>query len=387
MSKPGDGGKKGRKVRVEMRKNRGKPSRDNDWTRQFKSGTDQVHEAEQSENVRSKGDSSRKRTIIVGDESADLALQRGIVVAMRGLVAEVDDGSRLWACSVRRKLRTFLITQRVPIAVGDQVMFSPVAAGDEESRFVSGDRNLPEGVVERVLPRQTLLLRQYERKVQVVAANVDTAFITLAADQPKLRPHLIDRYLVAVHAGKMRPIICINKSDLDADEFAAEVAERYLQLGYRSLYISVERGIGLDELRELLKDQTSVFVGPSGVGKSSIINALEPGFDLKIGTLSDLERGRHTTTTARLLRWSFGGYVVDTPGMRQFELADVGSQELEAYFKEFVDLIPNCKFQNCTHRHEKGCAVIAAVENEQITPERFESYVKMFEECLEREKF
>jgi ribosome biogenesis GTPase len=387
MTPPDDQPKRGRKVRVNMRKNRGKAARANDWTRQFNDGRGRVDDSQRVENVRSKGSHSRKRTIIVGDEADESTLLTGLVVTMRGLVAEVDDGTRHWACSVRGKLRTFLIAERVPIAVGDDVFFSPVSAGEEESRFTSDSLDMPEGVIEKVAPRRTLLLRQYERRVQVVAANVDNAIITVAADQPKLRPHLIDRYLVAVHAGKMRPLICINKSDLDVDGFAADVARRYAQLGYKSLFISVESRTGLEELREHIRNTTSVFVGPSGVGKSSIINALEPTLDLKIGVLTDLERGKHTTTTARLLRWSFGGFVVDTPGMRQFDLAEVRSEELEAYFIEFVDLIPQCKYPNCTHRHETGCGIIAAVEAGRITQERYDSYCKMFEECQEREKY
>ena len=143
----------------------------------------------------------------------------------------------------------------------------------------------------------------------------------------------------------------------------------------------------MDELRELLAGQTSTLVGPSGVGKSSLLNAIEPGFSLKVGTLTDLARGRHTTTTARLLPWSFGGYVVDTPGLRQFELASVEAEEVEAYFKEFVDLIQQCKYPNCSHTHEANCAIKAAVEEGRITPERYDSYCKMYEECAARRHY
>jgi ribosome biogenesis GTPase len=167
------------------------------------------------------------------------------------------------------------------------------------------------------------------------------------------------------------------------------VVERYVKIGYTSLLTSIISGLGLDRLCDVLRGQTSVLAGPSGAGKSSLLNMLDPSLDLKVGTLSDLQRGRHTTTTARLLKWAFGGYVVDTPGLRQFDLAEIEPEELEAYFKEFGGLIPRCRFKNCTHVHETDCAVRAAVESGEIAPERHESYCRMHEECVakRREKY
>lgn len=373
---------RGRKQRVDFRKNRGKAARDRTWTRRVKAGDETVHDAENVENVRAKGSLSRKRTIIVRDDPVQSGWQKGIVLTMRGLVSEVDAGGKVWACTVRRKLRTLLISHRVPLAAGDEVWFSP---GDAASGAADGA--LPEGVIEHVAPRRATLLRQYERRQQVVAANVDNAVITMAAEQPKFRPHLIDRYLVAIHAGEIRPILCMNKRELDEDGTAAETVELYQSLGYKALFVSAARGEGIDELRSLLMAQVSVFVGPSGVGKSSLINALQPGLGVEVGTLSDLDRGRHTTTTARLLKWDFGGYLVDTPGMRQFELADVKAVDLEAYFIEIRDRVARCRFQNCTHTVEDGCAILAAVEAGEVSPLRHDSYVKMFTECSERERY
>lgn len=376
--------KRGKKVRVDLRRNRGKTVRDKSaWTQRFEEGAIEQDDARKSESVRAKGDLSRKRTIIVGVETDEATWRRGTVVAMRGLVAEVDDGEHVWACTIRRMLRTRQIDERHAVAIGDRVRFCPSAEG---SRQMSESKDLVEGVIEEVADRTTTLSRHYDRREQVIAANVDCAVICMAADEPTLRPHLIDRYLVAVHRGEMRPVICINKSDLDRNGFAAEVVARYTRIGYTALLTSVTNRHGTDELRETIRDRTSAFFGPSGVGKSSLLNLLDRSLSLQVGELTDLRRGRHTTTTARLLKWAFGGYVVDTPGIRQFELSRVPSEELEAYFKEFVALIPNCRFPSCKHVHEDGCAILEAVEDCTIDPARHESYCRMYEECVEKEK-
>lgn len=379
----------GRKIRVDLRKNREKPPRKKrEWTRLFREEDIAQEDAEQEERVRAKGRLSRKRTVVIRDEAPDgRSWRSGTVVAARGLIAEVDDGERTWACTVRRLLRTRLIKERHPITVGDAVRFEPVELAGQGSVAVSEARSLPEGVIREVAQRQTALVRRYEQRLQVVAANVELALIVIASDQPPLRPHLIDRYLVAIHQGGMRPAVCINKADLDKTGLGAAVVKRYEDLGYRSVLTCALDGRGLDALREMLAGQTSVLVGPSGVGKSCLLNALDPGLSLKVGALSDLQRGRHTTTTTRLLRWAFGGFVVDTPGMRQFDPADVAPEELEAYFTEFVDRVASCKFADCSHTHEIGCAVKEAVEAGEVLCERYDSYCKMYEECAEKRQF
>ena len=382
-------GKIGRKVRIDLRRNRGNIVREKaDWTRRLHEGDVEQDGALAGESVRTKGELSRKRTVVVRDsDKAGTALRSGVVVTMRGLVAEVDDGERLWACTIRRLLRTRLIKERGPLAVGDAVRFLPVEAGSEEARSMSEGKDMPEGVIDEIAPRKTTLLRRYGRRIQVIAANVDIGLVVVAADQPTLRPHLIDRCLAAVHKGGLRAAVCINKADLDVDGFAGSVGERYAALGYQSLLTSVVDGRGMEALRELLRGQTSVLFGPSGVGKSSLLNALDPELRLRVGTLTDLQRGRHTTTTARLLRWVFGGYVVDTPGLRQFDLEDIEPEELEAYFVEFVELIKECRFPSCTHTHEDDCAIKAAVEEGRISIDRYESYCKMYEECAAKPKY
>ncbi len=384
---PDRGKKRGRKIRVDLRKNREKAKRDQGvWTRGFRQDRPEVEDAKKVESVRAKGDLSRKRTVVIDDPTDARLWRPGLAVRVRGLIVEVDDGEQVWGCTVRRMLRTRLSQERQLITVGDRVKYAAVMAGDEIGRLVSDERELPEGVIEDVEPRSTTLTRHYDRKLQVVAANVDTAVIVVAADQPTLRPHLVDRYLVAVHVGGMRPVIVINKADLDATGEAARVAARYRGIGYTSVLTCAADGRGLEELRAAIRDRTSVLVGPSGAGKSSLLNALDSNLRLAVGSLSDLQRGRHTTTTATLLKWAFGGYVVDTPGMRQFDLAEMQPSEIEAYFKEFVELVPHCAFPDCSHRHEAGCAVIAAVEAGSVSPERYESFCKMYEECEEKRR-
>ncbi len=372
--------KRGRKVRVDLRRNRAHTARDKkNWTRGHAEDESAAHDAPLTESVRAKGDLSRKRTMVVGGDDApiDAALLRaGTVAAVRGLVVDVDDGQHCWPCVVRRVLRTRLTAERQALAVGDRVRFAPPPPGRAE-----------EGVIAHVEPRRTSLTRQYEDRVQVIAANVDQALIVASADDPPLRPHLIDRYLVAAHKGGLRPVVVINKMDLDREGFAQEVLSRYRAIGYAALAASVVRPAGLDQFRDALRAQTSVIVGMSGVGKSTLLNAVDPALGLRVGDISAATgRGRHTTTTATLLRLSFGGYVVDTPGVRQFELAHVSSEELEAYFIELVDLVSRCRFPDCTHLHEEDCAVTAAVNDGAIHPERYASYAKMMLERLDAEK-
>lgn len=341
-----------------------------------------------------KGELSRRRTVVVpdGDEVPRDALQRGTVIAMRGLYAEVDDGKKIWRCTVRRVLRTRLIEERHPVTVGDHVQFLIESEGEGVAE---------EGVIEAVDPRSGELRRRAGRRVHTIVANVDQAIIVSSAGQPPPKPHLIDRYIVAALAGEITPVICMNKADLDrapgqaADgdvaesaqvegsglPLAREVLERYTRLGYRTLHTSALTGEGIDDLRDVLKGKASVIAGQSGVGKSSLLNSVQPGLQLKIGDIIEqIAKGRHTTSTASLLRLDVGGYVVDTPGVRSFDVSTVGRHELEALFEEFIDHVPNCKFPDCTHTHEDDCAVRQAVERGDIHPERYESYVRIFEE-------
>ncbi|MFO7895387.1 MAG: ribosome small subunit-dependent GTPase A, partial [Candidatus Cloacimonadales bacterium] len=188
-----------------------------------------------------------------------------------------------------------------------------------------------------------------------------------------------DRYLCAAHIAEIMPIICINKSELATEQQKSEL-EFYRQCGYQLLFTSALEEIGLEDLRSLLQNRKTVFSGKSGVGKSSLLNALQPQLNLKVAEVSEYSgKGRHTTTSARLLEWSFGGFLVDTPGIKTFTLHAKHKQRLAEVFPGFAELRKKCKFMNCTHTHEIDCAVKKAVEDLQYPSEHYESYLRLME--------
>jgi ribosome biogenesis GTPase len=179
----------------------------------------------------------------------------------------------------------------------------------------------------------------------------------------------------------MQPVICMNKLDLETNDQAASILALYESLGYPTLHTCAITGQGVDQLREMLRGKSSVVAGQSGVGKSSLLNMVQPGLKLRVGDIIEqTTKGRHTTSTAELLRLEVGGYVVDTPGIKSFDIAAVPLAEIEMHFVEFTDRLADCKFSDCTHVHEPNCAIRAAVEAGEIDAGRYDSYVRMFEE-------
>ncbi len=373
--------RKGRKIRVSFRQNRNEPGRDKRWTQKYLQDRLDENPAPQRESLRPKGDRSRKRTILEGDESKEADLHEGWVVAMRGLYAEVDDGQQIRLCTIRRILRTRLIQNRHPVVTGDRVRFSTSAKKSQHTGTAD------EGVIQDVYPRTSRLTRRYGRRTHLIVANVDRVLIVASTLCPRIKPQLLDRYLVAAHAGNIQPVLCIHKVDLGCDDEIASLADMYRKIGYPVIFSSTLTGQGIEELKTYLADQKTVIVGQSGVGKSSIINAVQPGLKLTTAEVSRVtEKGRHTTTTVRFMKLDFGGYVVDTPGIKSYDLADVPINEYEMHFIEFADYVPHCNFADCTHTHEGGCAVKTAVENGQIDPRRYEHYVQMFRKIIEEDE-
>ena len=374
--------KKPRKIRVDFRKNRQPRSRRTDWTRKFEQ--DQVEDqTPSSESVRAKGELSRRRTILVQDEAAagEFAQpvhpdwQAGRVLHVSGNLASVEavDGAT-YTCAVSRVLRTIAIEERSAVVAGDRAHFRL------EQGAISGPNiGEPQGMIEKIDARQGVLTRRYRGREQIIASNVDQLLIVSSLAEPRLKPNLVDRYIVAAEKGGIRPVICLNKADLvDLADFQPFIG-LYSQLGYEVLVMSARTGLGLTRLRQLLEHRESVLSGQSGVGKSSLLNAIEPGLGLRVAEISQSTlHGRHTTTTARLFRLAQGGWVVDTPGIRQFELWDVIPEELEGFFVEFRPYVHLCRFASCTHTHETGCAVKEAVDCGEIHPSRYQRYLYMF---------
>jgi ribosome biogenesis GTPase len=261
-------------------------------------------------------------------------------------------------------LKTLSTDQRHVVAAGDVVWFRP--EGTEE------------GIIERVEPRRGVVSRTSRGRQHVLVANVDQLIIVTSAAEPRIKPNLIDRLLVTAERAEIRPIICINKIDLIEPADLMPLVGVYAQLGYDVLFISAATGLGIDRLRARLTNRESVVSGQSGVGKSSLLNAIEPGLHLRVQTVSEeSQKGRHTTTTAELIPLSFGGYVVDTPGIRQFQLWDVIPEEVAGYFRELRPYVSGCRYPNCTHTHEDLCAVKDAVADGWIDARRYESYVQI----------
>jgi ribosome biogenesis GTPase len=237
---------------------------------------------------------------------------------------------------------------------------------------------LPQAVIERVEPRRGVVSRRHENHEHILAANVDQAAIVASAAEPPLKPSLIDRFLVSCAKGDVTPLVCVNKADLVGPHDLDRLVRLYRQLGYRVLPTSVVDGRGVTELRALLAGKITVFTGQSGVGKSSLLNAVQPSLALDTGEVSGWTmKGRHTTRRAVLLPFGERGYLVDTPGVRQFLLWEVESGEVEGYFPEFHRYVPLCRFPDCSHTHEEGCAVKRAVHLGLIDEARYASYVKI----------
>ena len=210
-------------------------------------------------------------------------------------------------------------------------------------------------------------------------ANVDQVVFVLSLVEPDLKPHLIDRFLASAEQGGIAPVLCLNKADLVNPVPYQPLLGLYSQLGVPVFLTSAATGVGVARLKERLRNRQTVISGQSGVGKSSLLNVVQPGLGLRVREVSEVnQKGKHTTTTSELIRLEFGGWVVDTPGIRQFSLWDLLPEEVEGYFPEFRPFVTLCAFPDCTHTHEERCGVKRAVLRRQVSASRYTSYLGMF---------
>lgn len=314
----------------------------------------------------------------------------GLVVKAQSGFFTVETEAGDVVCKIPKRLR---YQRRKQQQTQEERESSIVTVGDRVWLSVNDDGT---GTVERVEPRHHVLSRarpsgnlrnlQQDRE-QVLVANPDQVIFVFAAKDPEPNLRKLDRLLVISEMNELPTTICVNKIDLvDADDIVAQF-ELYVQLGYPLLLTSAATGQGIEQLRELLRDKLSVFAGSSGVGKSSLLNAVQPGLGVAVNAVSEATaKGMHTTRHTALYKLDFGGYVADTPGIRGVALFDVEPEELDAYFREIAPLVEDCQFSNCTHRLEPGCAVRAAVEDGLISAERYDSYLRLREEHEQLQK-
>ena len=272
-------------------------------------------------------------------------------------------------CTIRGKLSVENPDYR-SVRVGDNVTLHRISDG--------------EGVIESVLPRTSQIERNIEsRQYQkhIFAVNIDQLLIILSTKKPAFKSGLLDRYLVISEKYHIPPIICINKMDLsEPEDFLAYQHYYSKKLNYPLMFTSAQTGEGIDSLTKLLKNRVSALVGHSGVGKSSIIQAIQPELDIRTASISErTSKGLHTTTHSQLFPLEIGGFVMDTPGVRELGLWDIYKKDLSGYFVDFAEVRHNCQFADCTHIHEPGCAVKAAVESGDIFAERYENYCNIFD--------
>ncbi len=261
-------------------------------------------------------------------------------------------------------------------AVGDLVEYEL----NQDGTGVINEIHLRKNYISRKAPRIKGAGTRGERLEQIVASNIDNLVVVSSAQSPKFNNRLIDRLIVAGESSHINLIIVINKIDLDLSNDIYEWNELYTKIGYQLFETSVTEQKGIEELKNSLEGKTNLIWGQSGVGKSSLLNTIYPALNLKVGTVSDsTSKGKHTTVTSVIKKVDQNTYVIDTPGMREIDPYGIRKEDLGHYFKEFSAFANDCRFNTCTHYHEPGCAVVSAVQNELIHPERYQSYLNILE--------
>jgi ribosome biogenesis GTPase len=376
-----------RLVRKQIKRNRDPdPVRRRDWILAGPDNLDVYDEldAPEVERVMPRGERERRQKIwnaalnTLRKEAEQTDEQpAGDTMGESGLVVEVSTG----LCRVLLHGAERLCALRGSLSASDTGFTNVVAVGDRVIVSENGDE---QGVVESVLPRRSALSRPDSfagHLRQVIVANADQVLVVASWREPAFWPELVDRYLIGAERSNLAAILCVNKVDLAEDAAECRAALKpYETLGCRVLFTSAATGEGIDELREILRGRMTALAGLSGVGKSSLLNAVQPGLNLKAGEVSERKHeGRHTTTQVRLLPLEMGGYVADTPGVRDWGLGGLSRAELLGYYPELAKAARGCRFGNCAHIGEPGCAVRAAAREGRLSWMRYESYRKIYE--------
>ena len=280
-----------------------------------------------------------------------------------------------YECRIKGRFRLEGIKSTNPIAVGDIVQFELETKNNKET-----------GVINRIEERQNYIVRKsvnLSKQTHIIASNVDQVFLLVTIDNPPTFTSFIDRFLVTAEAYSVRTILLFNKIDSYSQETLLEVkymANIYRKIGYECIEISAKIGHNIDKVKSLMVDKVSMFAGHSGVGKSTLVNTIEPTLDLKTKEISEQHmQGQHTTTFAEMFDLSFDAKIIDTPGIKGFGVVDMEKEEVGDYFPEFFELKQDCKFNNCLHLKEPKCAVKAALENDEISYSRYRSYLQILE--------
>lgn len=302
-------------------------------------------------------------------------MQEGVVIKSTGSWYEVrNDSGEVVLCRLRGKIRLDGIRTTNPISVGDMVLYEK-------------ENNKDTCVINKILPRHNVIVRKsvnLSKASHIIASNIDQAILVATIAQPRTSTGFIDRFLVTAEAYHIPTTIVFNKCDLYDEEQmsqAEELISTFENIGYKSFMISAKTGYRCDELKEIMKDKVSLFSGHSGVGKSALVNRLDPNLNVRVGEISDVhEKGKHTTTFSQMFPLSFGGYIIDSPGIKEFGLYDMEKETLAQRFPEMRNLMHECKFSNCTHLHEPHCAIKDAVENNVIADWRYNDYCSMMED-------
>jgi ribosome biogenesis GTPase len=297
---------------------------------------------------------------------------QGLVTKSTGSWYQVRSGDQTIDCRIKGKFRTKGITTTNPLAVGDVVDF--------EMEPEQGT-----GVVTNLIQRKNYIIRKsinLSKQAQIIAANLDLALLVVTLASPRTSLGFIDRFLVTAEAYDIPACLIFNKLDLFSDEgleILADYQSIYENIGYPCYSVSVLDGTNIDKVQNLLKDKVTLFSGHSGVGKSSLINRLLPDLDLRTHMISDWsDKGMHTTTFAEMFELPQGGYIIDTPGIRELGVIDIEKQELSHFFPEMRERLNQCRFNNCRHINEPGCAILEAIEEGKIAPSRYDSYLSIY---------